>query len=57
MLATPALVWGADNPPIGYDAIPLSVLEVQYHTASEVGDLHGVSAQINLGVCRFAGSW
>lgn len=33
------------NPLIGYDAIPLPVLEEHYHTAGEVGELLGVSAQ------------
>ncbi|EPX7615435.1 hypothetical protein QM091_15140 [Enterobacter roggenkampii] len=33
------------NPLIGYDAIPLPVIEEHYHTAGEVGDMLGVSAQ------------
>ncbi|EBL3323375.1 hypothetical protein D4T62_10540 [Salmonella enterica subsp. enterica] len=33
------------NPLIGYDAIPLPVIEEHYHTASEVGEMLGVSAQ------------
>ncbi|HAV2159524.1 hypothetical protein ASV14_23045 [Enterobacter cloacae subsp. cloacae] len=33
------------NPLIGYDAIPLPVLEEHYHTAGEVGEMLGVSAQ------------
>lgn len=33
------------NPLIGYDAIPLPVIEEHYHTAGEVGEMLGVSAQ------------
>lgn len=33
------------NPLIGYDAIPLPIIEEHYHTAGEVGDMLGVSAQ------------
>lgn len=33
------------NPLIGYDAIPLPILEEHYHTAGEVGEMLGVSAQ------------
>lgn len=33
------------NPLIGYDAIPLPVLDEHYHTAGEVGEMLGVSAQ------------
>lgn len=33
------------NPLIGYDAIPLPVVNEHYHTASEVGEMLGVSAQ------------
>ncbi|MEX9251196.1 hypothetical protein AB7Z85_01505 [Pseudenterobacter timonensis] len=33
------------NPRVGYNAIPLPVLEEHYHTASEVGVMLGVSAQ------------
>ena len=33
------------NPLIGYDAIPLPVIEEHYHTAGEVGGMLGVSAQ------------
>ena len=34
-----------ENPLIGYDAIPLPVIKEHYHTAGEVGDMLGVSAQ------------
>ncbi|QMA42735.1 hypothetical protein HV032_14975 [Citrobacter freundii] len=33
------------NPLIGYDAIPFPVIEEHYHTAGEVGEMLGVSAQ------------
>ena len=33
------------NPLIGYDAIPLPVIEEHYHTAGEVSEMLGVSAQ------------
>lgn len=33
------------NPLIGYDAIPLPVIDEHYHTAGEVGEMLGVSAQ------------
>jgi len=33
------------NPLIGYDAIPLPVIEEHYHAAGEVGEMLGVSAQ------------
>lgn len=33
------------NPLIGYDAIPLPAIEEHYHTAGEVGEMLGVSAQ------------
>lgn len=33
------------NPLIGYDAIPLPILEEHYQTAGEVGEMLGVSAQ------------
>lgn len=33
------------NPLVGDNAIPRPVLEVHYHTASEIGDMLGVSAQ------------
>ncbi|EOZ9282839.1 hypothetical protein ACQYDN_000567 [Enterobacter hormaechei] len=33
------------NPLVGYNAIPLPVLEEHYHTAGEVGEMLGVSAQ------------
>lgn len=44
-LAHQTLTASLINPLIGYDAIPLPVIDEHYHTASEVGEMLGVSAQ------------